>query len=249
MKIAKQAKQPLRNKVRVEEKAPFRRTEKHRRSLLTTNFRRWFFRYFQQWYCDNQHRFAIPLFLYRHRDRGICVSVGDIPGEKMYFGIFFRKKDFQDGSLFFSWGEENIDSMAWMETYPKRIDAGYICELCREFGKDLRVFPTRESLWEDHIFEVILETVNEKIAAAEHIELRFDDGASFAKFVMKEEVYTPSGKMPIVDVIQIHKSAALPHLDERVQENGSSTILINGAVDEPVLPYLGSVTRAISAQD
>ena len=48
---------------------------------------------------------------------------------------------------------------------------------------------------------------------AERVELRFEDGGSYARFVMKEEAYAAPGKMPIVDVIQIRKSVVVPHLD------------------------------------
>ncbi len=50
---------------------------------------------------------------------------------------------------------------------PERVAGGYVCSLCE---KDARqVFPTREALWEDHLFEPLRVWMVEKLAPANHL--------------------------------------------------------------------------------
>jgi len=191
-----------------EKKAKQKGPRFYRRDLLQAKFRRWFFRYFQNWYRENQHRFLMPLYLCRNQDRNLVLGIGDIPCQKMHICIIYSSPSFQDGSLNFYWNGENIDHIWWMDTCPQRSSMGYFCKACHDYGKDLLFFPSREALWEDHIFERMLKGVNEEIAGADRIELRAEeDGSSYAKFVKSGQTDGSYCDIPIVDIIEITRQA------------------------------------------
>jgi hypothetical protein len=170
-------------KQKSQRKKPYAARQK--RDLLKAHFRRWFFRYFQQWYRLNRQRFALPLSIFRQQRNWLALNVGDIPGSLMHFSIIYSSKHFQDGALNFFADGEMVDHLCWMETYSKRTPAGYICAECHRYGQNLSVFPSQEALWENHIFEVILAQVNNTIAPADAIELLTnpDDEWAAARFV------------------------------------------------------------------
>lgn len=172
-----------------------------RRDILQAHFRPVFYRYFQAWYRLNHHLFALPLYLCQQRHYGIRLSIGDIPPEVMHFNLLYKNAGFLDGSLDFYWNGMSIDHTVWMDAHPKKTTAGIICSSCHSYGEDLRVFPCKEALWEDHLFKTILAAVNEHIYKAECIELRYDHGFSYAKYVQPGDLADPMEDTPVVGVI------------------------------------------------
>ena len=173
-----------------------------RRDILQAHFRPAFYRYFQAWYRLNRHLFALPLNLCQQRYCGIRLSVGHIPPEIMHFNLLYKDAGFLDGSLDFYWNGMDVDHTVWMDAQPKKTAAGVICTSCHSYGEDLRVFPNKEALWEDHLFKVILRTVNEQIYPAERIELRYDNGFSYAKYVQPGDLIKSTEDTPVVGVIR-----------------------------------------------
>ncbi len=56
-----------------------------------------------------------------------------------------------------------------LETFPEHGEAGVVCRLCSR--DERRVFASREELWRDHLFEPLLQWVNETLALAVAIAL------------------------------------------------------------------------------
>ncbi len=64
-----------------------------------------------------------------------------------------------------------------------------------------KVYPTRETLWCDHMFEPFLKWVNEKLAPARWLQLSCtgDRGASWAKLIRDEsELVEPDRELRLV---------------------------------------------------
>lgn len=184
---------------------------KQRGGLLNAKFRNQFLRCFQSWYRENQSQFLLPLYLCKRTDKDIFLVVGDIPARTMNFCIG-QGNAYDGGALRFYLNGECIDDICWMEAYTKKTHEGYICSECHSYGEDLRVFPTREALWIDHVFVPLLREVNEKIAPAEHIEFHEDSGCSYVKFVREGETTTLDDEStPVVAVIPIRRPTPLSH--------------------------------------
>jgi hypothetical protein len=61
------------------------------------------------------------------------------------------------------------DFLLDLDAEPKRVPGGYVCDLCPPESRP--VFPNRPALWTDHLFEQLLEWVNESLAKAKWLAL------------------------------------------------------------------------------
>jgi hypothetical protein len=77
------------------------------------------------------------------------------------------------------------------DSYPERGPAGYFCPLCLDYFRKTHpgetftgIFPTREAVWTDDIFEPFLNWVNDDLANASHLGLfGTPDYGSWAKLL------------------------------------------------------------------
>jgi hypothetical protein len=76
---------------------------------------------------------------------------------------------FVELEVFVDWEGANWDLILNLDCEPVRSPDGYVCDLCPP--EDRKVFPSREALWRDHLFEPFLEWINEKLAQADVIGL------------------------------------------------------------------------------
>lgn len=73
---------------------------------------------------------------------------------------------------------------------------GYKCELCvPDDGKSAAQFPTRDALWQDHLFAPFLKWVNEKLAPARWLQISCirscgDRRATWAQLIENESELT-----------------------------------------------------------
>ncbi len=58
------------------------------------------------------------------------------------------------------------------DAHPVRITDGYVCRICRPSA----LFPSREALWTDHLFEPFLAWINGTLALSPWLELTGDAG-------------------------------------------------------------------------
>ncbi len=66
---------------------------------------------------------------------------------------------------------------------------GYQCKHCvHEDGKQVMMFPSREALWKDHLFEPFLQWVNEVLAPARWLQLSSigEYGSTWAQLLRDE---------------------------------------------------------------
>jgi hypothetical protein len=177
-----------------------------KRNISKIKFRRQFFRDFQTWYKNNESRFPLPLYIFNHSRNNLSLTIGVISGFRMKFNVNYDSSSYQHGGLNFYWGDDLIDQVCWIESYPRKINEGYICSECHREGVDLRTFPNRLALWEDHIFEVVLDMVI-KVANSQQIEMiRWSTGGSFVRFVDHNETLTKlDNNLEILDVIDIKR--------------------------------------------
>lgn len=101
------------------------------------------------WLSENRQRFAVPICITRRTDRGIEMAfVGANP---ILSAILTR------------W-EINIavgDLVESHEAYARSSTSGYFCFLCIPEARVL--YPSREALWREHLFETFLEWVNDRL--------------------------------------------------------------------------------------
>jgi hypothetical protein len=182
---------------------------KKRSALEDARFRRRLFRCFRDWYRENRRRFSLPLYLVTRSDRRIELLVGDIPGERMLFYISAGNRE-DESALCFFWKGQCIDSACWHWVAPCKSSKGYYCAECRLKDPDHPYFPTREALWIDHLFEPILEDVNERIATAEVLVFHFFECSSSAVELVRTDTYSPlPGDAAVVEVAAVRPAAPL----------------------------------------
>lgn len=73
------------------------------------------------------------------------------------------------------------DALFDLDIEVKRTTKGYTCQSCDV--EDQVIFPTREDLWRDHLFEPFLAWVNEKLAVARGIRIAINNGCTWAKLI------------------------------------------------------------------
>jgi hypothetical protein len=76
------------------------------------------------------------------------------------------------------WNEECWDLLLSLDSAPRRGRTGYFCEYCLDYFRDTnpgeeftRIFPSREGVWADHLFEPFLKWVNDDLANAKWLGL------------------------------------------------------------------------------
>ena len=79
------------------------------------------------------------------------------------------------------------DILLDVDAEPKRVPGGgYVCGLCP--ADDRRVFADRPALWTDHLFEGLLEWMNESLARAKWLALFGDpDTATWARLLLDDD--------------------------------------------------------------
>lgn len=82
--------------------------------------------------------------------------------------------------------------------HPVRCAGGYVCTCQQE--EDRHVYPTREALWREHVFEVFLAWVNETLAPARFIRLYSVRGGRMtgASLIYADEDRYRSGEWPLL---------------------------------------------------
>ena len=120
-------------------------------------------RAFYRWFDESSRRFAIPLTIHRRTKRWMVMTLRNdwpIPVTLLRDEIHVAI-DWED----YFWDLLYCNDMVT----PRRVPGGYVCAHCRPEAQKL--YPSREALWRDHLFEPFLEWVNEKLAKSTAIGL------------------------------------------------------------------------------
>jgi hypothetical protein len=134
-------------------------------------------RAFDCWYRANEGRFAIKLEFIRRTES--CLTFG-------FQGVsrIIDSSLSYDLSVHVTWDDTSWDMLLSLDAYPKRVPSGYVCTECDPAIR--QTFPSREALWEEHLFEPFLEWVNENLAPADALHLYGAGGMTTAKLTKGE---------------------------------------------------------------
>jgi hypothetical protein len=131
-------------------------------------------RAFFQWWHSQRDRFAVPLHVVSRRaDRLELGIVGLTPLITITLTWEICAAVQRQGQWW--------DLILSLEALPHRTPKGYICEMCDADGRT--IYPSRETLWIDHLFEPFLHWVNDELANAHWLALYLSVGGTWAKLV------------------------------------------------------------------
>jgi len=133
-------------------------------NFLRLKFRKRIFRAFQSWYSTKQKEFGPELSVIKRNETCLELAVRGIPNHVMsiLFTIGRGKTRQADISTYFYLNGECMDSAGWFDAEPIRIADGYRCGFCERQGAG-KVYPSLESLWEEHLFEPLMTWLNEAL--------------------------------------------------------------------------------------
>jgi len=157
-------------------------------------------RAFFAWLNEATPRFKIPLCIEKRTDKDVIFSFVGIPAAIRGYLTFdymcwerslnTRKKQFtvrkiSGGEVIISvdWQDQSWDILLCLEVLPERTARGYVCHECEPEAREL--FPSREALWKDHLFEPLLKWINEELATARAVGIyqTRDEGGTWAKLL------------------------------------------------------------------
>jgi len=114
-------------------------------------------RAFVRWFRENRARFAVPVRLTKITARGIELN---FPSHPDCLSVWLSRSELD---VFVEWKGDCWDMLISLDCAPEPVPGGYRCALCTE---SVTIWPTREALWCDHLFEPFLTWVNERLAPA-----------------------------------------------------------------------------------
>ncbi len=124
-------------------------------------------RAFVRWFAENYPRFAVPVRISRITAKSVTLI---FPGYPSCLSVSLCAHDL---NVDVNWQGIHWDMVISLDAYMARTANGYQCKLCIT----PEMFPSRESLWIDHLYEPFLKWVNEELASARWLEISgFDDG-------------------------------------------------------------------------
>lgn len=121
-------------------------------------------RAFVRWFRENSSRFAVTVRMTKITAAGILLTFPDHPdcvsAWLSQFGLFVRV----------DWNGVWWDRLIDFDTSPVPVPASgcYRCDFCVD---SVRIWPTREALWQDHLFDPFLSWVNEELAHSSQVLL------------------------------------------------------------------------------
>lgn len=147
---------------------------------------------FLRWHDGSKERFAIPLAGMRRHRRGISVGFAlprgglsmTLSGDEL---VLLVDNPLSPGDVW--------DLLMEFDAAPTAVQDGWVCQRCidnTDPDKPIpRVYPSRDALLRDHVFEPFLAWVNESLAKAEAIGLYEEHGGTWAKLLPLEKPESP----------------------------------------------------------
>ncbi len=172
---------------------------KHRIPKVRSRAQRAFF----AWLNEATPRLKIPLRIEKRTDKDVIFSFVGIPAAIRGYLTFdymcwqrslntskkqFTVRKISGGEVIISvdWQGQNWDILLCLEVLPVRTTSGYICRECEPEAHE--IFPSREALWVDHLFEPLLKWINGELATARAVGIyqTSDKGGTWAKLLHSE---------------------------------------------------------------
>ncbi len=140
-------------------------------------------RAFVRWFNENYTRFMVSVRLTKITAKGVELHFHNYPDCLL---VWLSNNEI---NVHVEWQGKYWDELIDLNAYPCHAPGGYKCKLCvQENGESATLFPNRESLWLDHLFEPFLKWVNEKLAPALWLQISYigDRGATWAQLIRDE---------------------------------------------------------------
>lgn len=107
-------------------------------------------------------------------------------------------------NVYVTWQGECWDLLRSFEASPFHTVEGWKCKQCVfEHSDSARFFTSRESLWQDHLFEPFLRWVNEELEPARWLQVSRTKGATCAELIRDESALpNPSTTLLLIQQIK-----------------------------------------------
>lgn len=133
-------------------------------------------RAFLRWLRANASRFSVPVKVIRRTHR--CIDIG-LENLNPCVNVFLT----WEIGVEVSWQGECWDFLTFFEAAPEKTPQGYVCKMCEPEARTL--YPSREALWTDHLFEPFLAWINDELVPARWLALYGARGKSTAAWLEK----------------------------------------------------------------
>jgi len=144
-------------------------------------------RSFLRWLNENRTKFIVSFRLTKISSKCVELHINNYP---KCLSVYLSASRLGAGlGVYVEWKGQPWDALIDYDTYLNQVLGGFKCDICvHEKGESAVLFPTRESLWQDHLFDPFLKWINERLATALWLRLSCtgDFGSTWAKLIQNE---------------------------------------------------------------
>ena len=140
-------------------------------------------RAFVSWLAENYTRFSVSVRINRITATSVTLIFPDYPA---CLSVSLCEHSL---NVVVDWQGLNWDMLISLDAYIARTVNGYQCQLCIvDDTESPQLFPSREALWIDHLYEPFLKWVNEELASARWLQISgsSDGGITCAQLIQAE---------------------------------------------------------------
>ena len=135
---------------------------------------------FADWQTKQAEQFLVPLHYLKRTDRCLDFS---FDGLNPALSIFLT----WEIGVCVDWQGECWDCLIFFESSPEHKADGYHCSLCIEEYAQI-TYPSRENLWQEHMFEPFLQWINETLVPARWLGLYSSNkGSTWVKLLSEPD--------------------------------------------------------------
>jgi hypothetical protein len=118
---------------------------------------------FEEWLAESSSRFSIPLLIRRRRDGSLRMRLSTL----WPIPVCLHSTEINVPIVAYSYFLDFLYCNDLVS--PKEVKDGYVCKHCLPEAQKL--YPSREALWREHLFEDLLDWVNGKVAKSDAVGL------------------------------------------------------------------------------
>ena len=140
-------------------------------------------RTFVRWLDKNRTRFEVPVHIRKITADSVNLTFQGYPD------CLSVSLSAYELNVHVNWQGRWWDMLISLDAWAFHTLGGYKCKCCWiDYGESATNFPSRESLWLDHLFDPFLQWVNEELTPARWLQISGtkDVGATWAKLIRDE---------------------------------------------------------------
>jgi hypothetical protein len=155
-------------------------------------------RAFVHWFRENHDRFKMPVRVAKISAKRVELHFQGLPNNLSACLSPYEL------NVYVSWQGEPWDMLSSLEASPFHTAEGWKCKQCVLENGDLAgLFPSRESLWQHHLFKPFLRWVNEELAPARWLRVSGTVGATWAELIRDESALSsPSTTLHVIQQLK-----------------------------------------------